>query len=204
MSGSIGGYDEGYLSCSCFWGRSPGSLVRNHLESMVDAKGLRVLDLGCGEGKNANAYAEAGAEVIAVDCSRVALENGMKAFPAAGIRWIRSDAKSYLENADLFDVVIMYGLLHCLSSAEEVRLLIDCALRRTHSAGMHIVAAFNDGPHDLSAHPGFNPLLLSHEFYISCYAASKTVSASNSVLEETHPHNNIPHFHSLTRMVAVK
>jgi 2-polyprenyl-3-methyl-5-hydroxy-6-metoxy-1,4-benzoquinol methylase len=113
MSKLSGGYDEGYLSCSCFWGRSPGSLIRSHLESIVNAKGLRVLDLGCGEGKNANAYAKAGAEVIAVDCSRAAIENGMRAFPAAGIKWIHSDAKSYLKNADAFDVVIMYGLLHC-------------------------------------------------------------------------------------------
>jgi tellurite methyltransferase len=204
MSNSSGGYDEGYLSCSCFWGRSPGSLVRSHLESIVNAKGLRVLDLGCGEGKNANAFAEAGADVIAVDSSRVAIDNGMKAFPAARIEWVHSDAKSYLENADTFDVVIMYGLLHCLGSAEDVRLLIDCALQRTHATGTHIVAAFNDGPHDLSAHPGFKPLLLSHEFYIGCYAGSKIVSASDSILEETHPHNNIRHFHSLTRMVAVK
>src|SRR6516164_5492748 len=90
MSKLSGGYDEGYLSCSCFWGRSPGSLIRSHLESIVNAKGLRVLDLGCGEGKNANAYAKAGAEVIAVDCSRAAIENGMRAFPAAGIKWIHS------------------------------------------------------------------------------------------------------------------
>ena len=46
-----GGYDEGYSRCPCFWGKSPGSLVRRVISDMSSAQGRQVLDLGCGEGK---------------------------------------------------------------------------------------------------------------------------------------------------------
>jgi tellurite methyltransferase len=199
-----GGYDDGYSKCSCFWGKAPGSLIRRHLASIGNAKGLKVLDLGCGEGKNANAYVQAGADVTAVDRSQYAIKNALQAFPATRIRWIQCDAESYLSDADTFDVIVMYGLLHCLRSTAEVRSLIDLALKKTRSGGVHIVATFNDGPHDLSAHPGFSPLLLPHEFYLTRYEGLKISAADSSILEEVHPHNNIPHFHSVTRLVAVK
>jgi tellurite methyltransferase len=201
---SGGGYDDGYSRCPCFWGASPGSLVRNHLAGIGNAKGLKVLDLGCGEGKNANAYALAGADVTAVDCSKYAIMNALQAFPNAKVKWVQSDAQSYLRGADSFDIIIMYGLLHCLGSAAEVTSIIDLALKKTRAGGTHIVAVFNDGPHDLSAHPGFAPLLLPHEFYLARYEGQKIIVANSSILDEVHPHNNIRHFHSLTRLVAVK
>jgi hypothetical protein len=75
-----GGYNDGYSRCACFWGSSPGYLVRRLIAS-VPCKGLRVsLDLGCREGKNAYAIARAGPVVTAVDCSELAIANGRKAF----------------------------------------------------------------------------------------------------------------------------
>jgi 2-polyprenyl-3-methyl-5-hydroxy-6-metoxy-1,4-benzoquinol methylase len=76
---SNGGYDDGYSRCACFWGRSPGSLVQRFI-AKVPCKGLRVIDLGCGEGKNAYALAHAGALVTAVDCG-VAFCSAAKAEP---------------------------------------------------------------------------------------------------------------------------
>jgi len=74
-----GGYDEGYRACPCFWGDKPGSLVAQLLIEQNFA-GKFVLDLGCGEGKNAAAFARAGASVTAIDCSELAISNGKAAF----------------------------------------------------------------------------------------------------------------------------
>jgi 2-polyprenyl-3-methyl-5-hydroxy-6-metoxy-1,4-benzoquinol methylase len=93
---NTGGYDDGYACCDCFWGTSPGSLVKTFLEENPRLYGFRVLDLGCGEGKNAAAFAKSGASVVAVDCSSRALANGQKAFSGLGIDWQLSDAQSYL------------------------------------------------------------------------------------------------------------
>ncbi|HXQ08845.1 MAG TPA: class I SAM-dependent methyltransferase [Bradyrhizobium sp.] len=201
---SVGGYDEGYASCDCFWGTSPGSLIRDFIEKRPSLTEMRVLDLGCGEGKNAVAFARSGADVVAVDCSSLALANGQKHFLDSGIRWQLSDASAYLASCEKFDAVIMYGLLHCLPSSANIASTIEMALRKTRIGGYHFVVAFNDGPHDFTAHPNFSPTLLPHTFYLRQYAQLQVLHQSNSVIHETHPHNQIPHFHSLTRLVARK
>lgn len=196
-----GGYEDGYQASRCFWGTSAGSLVSSYLE-VNRVNGLRVLDLGCGEGKNANAFAVAGATVDAVDCSAKAIANGQAAFSEKKITWIVSDALSHLKGCTYYDIIVMYGLLHCLPSCAAIAEMVHAALKKTNSAGLHFVVAFNDGPHDLSAHPNFSPTLASHKFFLVQYREQTVVMETNSVIHESHPHNNIPHFHSLTRIVA--
>jgi 2-polyprenyl-3-methyl-5-hydroxy-6-metoxy-1,4-benzoquinol methylase len=196
-----GGYDDGYAACDCFWGRSPGSLVGN-LISKQSLLGLRALDLGCGEGKNADALTRAGATVVAVDCSKLALANGRRSFQQANIIWIEADAEDHLRVCGSYDLIVMYGLLHCLETPQAIANMIELAIRKTTQGGMHIVVAFNDGPHDLSAHPNFKPTLTTHNFYRDQYKYQQLLSENDSILHETHPHNNIPHFHSVTRLVA--
>jgi hypothetical protein len=98
----------------------------------------------------------------------------------------------------------MYGLLHCLSSSDKIASVVALALSKTNPGGHHIVAVFNDGPHDLSAHPGFTPTLLPHAFYRNVYRGQRILFGEADTIYETHPHNKIPHFHSLTRLVVEK
>jgi tellurite methyltransferase len=197
-----GGYEDGYAKCPCFWGRSPGSLVRRFLSEAPSVEGLDVVDLGCGEGKNAYAFATAGARVLAIDCSEAALANAQREFSHPSITWIKCDAGAFLVKSKPFDIAIIYGLLHCLQSALSLADFVNLAIHKTRSPGYHIVAAFNDGPHDMTAHPGFLPTLVSHDFLLGLYARHALICASNEVLHETHPHNNICHFHSITRLIA--
>jgi tellurite methyltransferase len=178
--------------------------VRQFISEMPSVEGLHVLDLGCGEGKNANAFARAGASVVAVDCSTLALRNGQREFTGVKIDWVLSKAETYLLDCEHFDVVVMYGLLHCLPTVTTIASVIEMALRKTRMHGHHIIASFNDGPHDLSAHPNFVPTLASHNFFLRQYSCQQIVSHSSAIIHETHPHNNIPHFHSLTRVVVRK
>jgi tellurite methyltransferase len=197
-----GGYDDGYAQCGCFWGIKPGALVRMFLTQHPSLLGACVLDLGCGEGKNAYALAEAGADVIAVDCSAAALANGKEKLAHSRITWVQSTAHEFLQDPHEFDVVVMYGLLHCLASAVEIRSVVQTSLEQTRRGGHHIVVTFNDGPHDLTAHPGFKPTLLPHESFVRLYDGQEVVLESKDRIEEVHPHNNIPHSHSLTRLIA--
>jgi 2-polyprenyl-3-methyl-5-hydroxy-6-metoxy-1,4-benzoquinol methylase len=161
-----------------------------------------VLDLGCGEGKNAYALAHAGAVVTAVDCSELAIANGRTAFADGKIEWVVSEGAAYLLDCEPFDAVVMYGLLHCLPSREAISTMIASALRKTLKGGYHVVATFNDGPHDLSAHPGLRPTLAPHEFYLHQYSGHEFVTQSSQIIHEVHPHNSIPHHHSLTRLTV--
>jgi tellurite methyltransferase len=200
-----GAYDEGYQSVPCFWGIEPGSLVKAVVATGLLGEGARVLDLGCGEGKNAAALAKLGCIVDAVDCSEAAIRNGTKAFATiVGINWIIEDAMEYEAQDNYYDLVICYGLLHCLLAAGSVDRLINRVKGWTTRGGMNIVCAFNDGPHDLSAHPNFSPLLLCHDLYLSLYLGWTLFVATDTLLNEVHPHNNIAHFHSMTRILARK
>ena len=196
-----GGYDDGYRACPCFWGDKPGSLIVQVMRN-YDFKGKRVLDLGCGEGKNAAAIAGAGANVTALDCSELAIANGRRAFLDLDIAWQVGSASDLSWTASSYDVVVMYGLMHCLPSRGDILKLISCVISATAAGGLHVLVAFNDRSHDLIAHPGFNPTLLPHNDYIASYSAHRILYASDTNLYETHPHNGIPHHHSLTRLIA--
>jgi len=198
-----GGYDDGYSSSKCFWGIQPASFVARFLDR-EGAAPRRVLDLGCGEGKNANAFALAGATVEAVDCSTLAIQNGKALFESDAIKWHIGDAARWPLPIDRYDVIVSYGLFHCLDTSETVAALIRRAKMATRPGGHHIICAFNDRSQDLVAHPGFEPLLLPHHWFLAQYGDWVLEQVSDSDLHETHPHNLIPHHHSLTRMIARK
>lgn len=203
MMNNDGGYDDGYRACPCFWGKTVGSLVAKFLQGNSVVK-KRVLDVGCGEGKNAVAFAALGAEVTAIDCSEVALQNAKNAFEETNVDWHCCDVRRFNSNFEEYDVVVAYGLLHCLNTKDEITSTVRRLQDLTVPGGWNIVCVFNDRQHDLSAHPGFNPCLVPHLYYRSLYEGWEITFVSDEDLHETHPHNNIPHVHSMTRLICRK
>jgi tellurite methyltransferase len=203
-TGGSGGYDEGYGACPCFWGREPGRLIKCLLERFTDFAGLSVLDAGCGEGKNAHALAARAAKVTAIDCSPLALSNARAAWPEDQIKWVQADVRDLHWPIQAFDLVVAYGLLHCLSNRSEIESVVSRFKAATHRGGRHVVCAFNARRQDLVAHPGFEPCLLSHGDYLALYRDWAVEEASDEDLHEMHPHNKIAHVHSLTRMITFK
>jgi tellurite methyltransferase len=200
-----GGYDSGYSACPCFWGRSPGSLVRLLEEYVADFRGLSVLDAGCGEGKNAAFLSQRGARVRAIDISKAAIKNGQAAFGnGIGIEWAQGDIRDIELSREYYDVVIAYGLLHCLRSKAEIAKTIRKLQNATAPRGYNMLCALNDRRQDMSAHPDLNPTLLLHQRFLDLYSGWDILHGSDTDLTETHPHNNIEHTHSLTRILARK
>jgi SAM-dependent methyltransferase len=198
-----GGYDEGYKAIKGFWGTSPGSLV-SHLLKSYDASGRVVLDVGAGEGKNAAAFAGFGAHVDALECSSAAIGNGRELFPHAEINWIQADVTSYVYPECYYDVIVCYGLIHCLQNEAVANKLVRSLQNSLKGGGFFILASFNNGSHDFSAHPEFEPLLLENDWFLNHFNKWNVEIISNSILFETHPHNLIPHHHSMTRLIAAK
>jgi tellurite methyltransferase len=201
---SNGGYNEGYAACPCFWGREPGTLIKRLLGKYSDVAGLSVLDAGCGEGKNAHSLAARAAKVMAVDCSALALRNARAAWPQDQIEWVQADVRDLQLPIQGFDLVIAYGLLHCLSNGSEIENVVLCLKEATRAGGRHVVCAFNARRQELVAHKGFEPCLMSHGDYLALYRDWTIEEASDEDLHEMHPHNRIAHVHSLTRMIVLK
>ena len=198
-----GGYEAGYKGASLLWGEEPGSLVQQ-LMRLPQASGLdQILDLGAGEGKNSAYFVRSGATVTAVEISHAAYQNGMRRWPEElqQVKWLGCDVRDF-DFPQQYQVVLLYGICHCLENAAEVESLIEKAQGATELGGYHLFCAFDDGEHDMSAHPEFQPLLLPHEWYVERYRGWEHLVCQTDRLCETHPHNNIPHFHSLTRILA--
>jgi 2-polyprenyl-3-methyl-5-hydroxy-6-metoxy-1,4-benzoquinol methylase len=199
----VGGYDRGYAACPCYWGAEPSSLVRDFLRTRETFDTLRVLDAGCGEGKNAAAFARLGSTVEAIDVSAKAVANGRAAWPSlANIHWREGDVSDPRIGLGEYDVVIAYGLVHCLRSPRKVRDVIRRLQAHTIPGGYHILCAFNDRYQDLTAHPGFAPTLIAHSEYVAAYTSWTLLLATDSDLHDVHPDNGLAHDHSLTRILA--
>lgn len=203
MQRDNGGYDEGYSSCCPFWDTSPGSLVRD-AASYWDFSKSRVVDLGCGEGKNAAFLADLGATVDAIDVSDAALKNAEILWPKnSRITWIKGDVTDLALPRLEYDVAVAYGVAHCLASELEIVRFVNSLARIVRKGGVILFCSFNDRRQEIGlAHPNFQPTLLSHEKYLSMFDFLEIVSASDLDLLESHPHNNIEHVHSLTRIAG--
>lgn len=200
-----GGYDEGYAACEHFWAPQPGSLVRR-VFSNGDPSGLLVLDAGCGDGKNALWLASRGARVAALDVSELAIRRAVAADDQGLVTWCVADAMALPVSAEVrFDVTIAYGLLHCMPDPQSIGDVLGQLQELTRPGGLQFMVAFNSRDQDLAlAHPGFRPTLLSHDEYLAMYSAWRVVEATDELLHETHPHNGVPHHHSMTRVIAKK
>lgn len=102
-------WNQRYGAADLVWGAEPNRFLAEELGS-VEPVG-RVLDLACGEGRNAIWLASRGFEVTAVDFSDVAIERARKLAAARGVEvaWVCEDVTAYEPEAGAFDrVVILY------------------------------------------------------------------------------------------------
>lgn len=200
-----GGYDIGYKTCQSFWGDSPGSLIIKLDDIIKEYNGLKVLDLGCGEAKNSIYLAKKGCIIDAFDISEFAISNAKsKMSDSLNININQDDVKNLSFTQSNYNIIISYGLFHCFDDKAQVDRVVGNCLYSLKNGGYIIICAFNSRKQDLSAHPGFNPLLLDHSDYLNYFDKHEIVFESDEDLFETHPHNNIPHMHSMTRLIIRK
>lgn len=202
---SDGGYDTGYKECNCFWGTKAGSLLLKLDKYVNNYKCKCVLDLGCGEAKNSIFLAEKGCIVDAYDISDYAIKNAaIRCEKYKNIHLRQADITKIAYPFNKYDIIISYGLFHCLDRIQSVEKVITSCLGSLKENGILILCAFNNRKHDLSAHVGFSPLLLAHSDYLIFFNNNSILFESDEDLYETHPHNNIPHMHSMTRIIVRK
>ncbi|MFD7865263.1 class I SAM-dependent methyltransferase [Streptomyces sp. NPDC059783] len=193
--------EEIYTSPSpSFWGTGPTSLVRDLCaERPVD--GLKALDAGCGEGRNARHLARHGARVHAMDVSEAALA---RAASLCGhvphVTWERADITTRPLADDWYDLVVAYSLTHWLDGPAAVAALTGRLRAATAPGGLHLYCAFNARvpyPHTGTQ----QPTLLGHQEHLDLYAGWEIVRATDTDLHDEHPGEG-PHIHSMTRIVA--
>lgn len=124
------------------WGTDPSPLARE--VSALLLPGARVLDLGCGEGRDSVFFAARGFEVSAVDVSLAGLRKAERLARAqgVGIRWLHGDmARLRLEGP--FDLVYSCGTIHYVPRHQRDRLFVRLKAL-TLPGGYHAHIVFTD------------------------------------------------------------
>lgn len=101
-----------------------------------------------------------------------------------------------------FDVVIAYGLLHCLPNLESVNQAVAMLRRATSPAGFNVIATFTDKLPVPEVQSYLEPTLLPVGHIETRYSDWETLSVENEILEETHVTSKIPHRHSICRLLT--
>lgn len=119
-------YDKLYRESSehILWGQQPGRLVARIKEYMPSGK---VLDMGCGDGKNSFFLEQEGFSVVGVDRSACAMDGLQNRFRRAGrtpqgvyfVGDIESDTEITKES-EAYDALISYGIFHCLNPSTRI------------------------------------------------------------------------------------
>ncbi len=194
----------------CFWQPLPAKYVKYFatLPNVIIQNSL-VLDIGAGEGKNSVFLADLNANVIAVDISPIALSR-FKMQPnyakcAKRIKTINEDFRTLSFEKNTFDIIVAYGILHCLDSKEEVFAMLSKISSWLKSDGYFICSTFTNkiSVPDTQAYLKEDSFLAEGELENSLNNFT-IIKSENEIITETHPTNNIEHQHSLVRLIAKK
>ena len=165
--------------------------------------GAKVLDLGCGEGRNALFLAECGFDVTAVDISETGIRklNALARQRNLAVRSEVADMRDY-RFAHSFDLIASHGCLH-LVERESWQQLIPRFKAHTNPDGINIVAVFTDTippPDDLR---DFCLGLFREGEVFSLYSDWETLLQRSYTFEDEHP-GSLPHTHPVNKLVARK
>lgn len=197
-------------STGCFWERKPASYVRLFLEKYVaDVHDKTVLDIGAGEGKNAVYLANLGAHVTALDVSPIALGRFEQQPDFADCKDRITRMEESMSNADFppssFDIIVAYGVLHCLDSRGEVFEMLTRIMGWLKPNGFFICATFTDTIPVPSIQDYLNEKAFLKEGELEkCLSGFTILVSENGIITETHPTSNIEHEHSIVRLIAQK
>lgn len=97
---------------------------------MPDVRGKKILDLGCGYGRNCVEFAEGGAlRVVGIDSSKRMLETANKESVHPNVEYMRLEAERLHEMNETFDIVYSSLVFHYIEDFEKLVLDISSVLK---------------------------------------------------------------------------
>lgn len=139
--------EEVYGREEFYWGTEPSRLAERIMGTLpTDPAGLRVVDVGAGEGRDSVHFAEAGMDVWAVDISPTGLEKAERLADRRGVEitTVEADVNEY-EPPDGMDLVFSSGAVQYIRP-EHRRRQFERFKATTVPGGLHAIFAFVDHP----------------------------------------------------------
>lgn len=194
-------YDSRYDAPSFYWGLRPNELCYEILKRKPCP--CRVLDIGCGEGKDAVFLARNGYQVTGFDASKSGLDKAMRLAAQGGVSvdFFQANLLDYQLKRD-YDVIFSSGVLHYLPEKAR-RPFIDQLKAHTPPGGLHVLNVFVEKPF-LAPPPDreeSEKIWKSGELF-TCYHDWKFLRM-DEVIFECHS-GGTPHKHCMDIMIAEK
>lgn len=139
-------YENRYNTDEYYWGLNPNSLCYEIMKLKPPVKPLKVLDIGCGEGKDAVFLAKNGYMVSAFDVTKTGIEKGKILAEKCGtyVDFFKADITDYRLNEN-YDVIFSSGVFHFIKP--EIREEIANNLKEhTNKNGIHVINVFVEKP----------------------------------------------------------
>ncbi len=180
---------------------SPSEEIRDLATRL--APGTRVLDAGCGEGRNALFLAEQGFDVRAFDISEAAIAKTQYRAKTRGLSleaWT-ADFSDFEFDRD-YDLILSHGVLHLLD-VEVCERFLMAAREHTRPGGTHVHVVFTDAiapPADLA--PFVRHLFREGELR-DLFSDWQIEIFSSYTKHDQHPGSE-PHRHPINKLVARK
>ncbi|MBQ8813803.1 MAG: methyltransferase domain-containing protein [Lachnospiraceae bacterium] len=139
-------YEEKYKDEKYYWGITPSKLCYEIMKLKPPIKPYRVLDIGCGEGKNAVFLAKNGYAVSAFDIAEAGLVKARKLAEHnhVEIDFFKADINDYMP-LERFDIIFSSGVFHYLTPNLR-KLFINQLKKCTSVHGINVINVFVNKP----------------------------------------------------------
>lgn len=143
---NITAYEKRYDADEYYWGVKPNSMCYDVLKLLPPDRPVSLLDIGCGEGKDAVFFAKNGYKVSAFDITRSGIEKARRLAEKhnANVNFFTADLLSFKLESE-FDVIFCSGVLNYIPP-EKRRNIFDNLKRHTVSGGINALNVFVDKP----------------------------------------------------------
>ena len=139
-------YDERYEHPGYYWGKTPSHSCYRVLQVLPPDRPLKLLDIGCGEGRNAVFFARNGYQVTAFDTSARGIEKTKQLAADAGvpIEAFVADINEF-RLTESFDIFFSTGVLQYVPPEKRMDLFTNYR-KYTSSGGLNVFSVFVKKP----------------------------------------------------------
>jgi tellurite methyltransferase len=194
-------YDERYECPGYYWGKAPSQTCYRVLQLLPPERPVKLLDIGCGEGRNAVFFARNGYQVTAFDASPKGVEKTSQLADDAGVHVevFVADINDF-RLTDSFDVLFSTGVLQYVPSEQRSALFRNYR-EHTEVGGLNVFSVFVEKPFigkapdaEKTSHKWISGELLTfyHDWKIE-YCTEEIFDCMSS---------GLPHQHAVNRIVA--
>lgn len=196
-------YDEKYNREDFYWGVQPSRSCLEVLKIFPPDIGIRLMDIGCGEGRNAVFFARNGYNVTAFDLSQRGVEKTQILAQKAGvnIQVFQADIKDYRLSEE-FQIIFSTGTLQYIPSELRTEVLSNYK-RFTAPNGINVFSILLDKPfipkapdQETTTHKWISGEIFTYYHDWRIEYCIEDIFDCRSI--------EIPHKHAVNRMIARK